>query len=56
MEDGRIGKNDSVLFNCTIMDDDEEKIIKIYVGDPVDINGHIHFTVRGFDNDGEFEI
>ena len=53
---GEIGADDSVIFNATMADDEEEKIADVFVGDPVDINGKIHFTIRAFDTDGDFEI
>lgn len=55
-ETGEIGADDSIIFNATMLDTDEDKIASVFVGDPVDINGKIHFTVRAFDTDGDFEI
>ena len=53
---GQIGHDDSVIFNATLMRTDEEKLKNIFVGDPVERNGKILFTVKAFDVQGEFEI
>ena len=55
-EGGEIGVNDSVIFNAAMLKNDEEKIAAVFVGDPVELNGKINFTVRAFDADGDFEI
>ena len=53
---GEINVNDSVIFNAAMLRNDDEKLNSVFVGDPVDLNGKIHFTVRAFDSDGDFEI
>ena len=55
-ETGEIGQDDSVIFNATMLDADEERIASVFVGDPVEINGKIHYTVKAFDTEGNFEI
>ena len=55
-EGGEIGVNDSVIFNAAMLRNDEEKIAAVFVGDPVELNGKINYTVRAFDSDGDFEI
>ena len=55
-ESGNIGHNDSVLFNATLMGADEDKLRSVFVGDPVERNGKIHYKVQAFDDEGSFEI
>ena len=38
------------------MQPDSERLSKIFVGDPVDRNGRIMYTVRAFDSKGSFEV
>jgi len=45
-----------VIFNSALLNSDEDRLSKIFVGDPVDRNGKIHYTVKAFDIKGEFEI
>ena len=53
---GEIGLNDSVIFNHAMLRSDQEKIANIFVGDPIDRNGKIHFKVKAFDSQGDVEI
>jgi len=55
-EAGHIGPNDSLMYDEAMMPNDEKRLTTVFVGDPVDLNGKINFTVRAFDMDGEFEI
>lgn len=36
--------------------EDQKRLASVFVGDPVDLNGKINFTVRAFDMNGDFEI
>ena len=56
LEESEINHNDSVMFNNAVMQPDDERLQRIFVGDPVDMNGKIHYTVRAFDSEGEFDI
>lgn len=38
-----------MIFNATLMRTDEEKLKNVFVGDPVERNAKILFTVRAFD-------
>lgn len=53
---GSTSMDDSVIFNTAMLRSDEEKLANIFVGDPVDRNGKIHFKVKAFDFKGDFEI
>lgn len=51
---GEIGANDSFLFNDALMQQEESKLNRIFVGSPVEKQGKIYFTVEGFDSQGDF--
>jgi len=53
---GEIDANDSVMFNAAMMRSDEEKLASVFVGDPVERQGKIYFTIRAFDDEGNFTI
>ena len=51
-----IGPNDSILFNEALLRDEDEEVLRIYVGSPKKQGDQITYSVKSFDNQGYFEV